>query len=117
MVSAGGVREIEVTNEDLGNFISACTSIVEKQEKKMIPSALRALGVGGSEESIHFRLFQIGDWSLGAFLERYDADLLAPGDMLGAVQAHKASQRVDCSQALIPRRNGATPAVLKIKKE
>jgi hypothetical protein len=78
---------------------------------------LRTPEVRGCKECIDFGLLQVGDRLLSAFLEGYGTDLSAPSEMLRAMQGHKTGQRVDGRQALVPGRNRALSAVLKINKE
>src|SRR5437867_13055537 len=109
--------EVKISNKNLGCFVGAGARVVEKQEKKVIASSLRTLEVGGREKCIDFGLLQIGDRLRSAFFERYRTDFPAPSEMLWAAQPHKAGQRMDGCQPLVPGRNRAIPAVFKISKE
>ena len=71
-VAPRNVREVEISNQDLGGFVGARACVVKEQEKKMIALPLRTLEVWGCEECIYFGLLQINAGGLGAFLERYD---------------------------------------------
>jgi hypothetical protein len=109
--------KVKITNKNLGGFVGAGARVVEEQEKKVIASPLRTLEVGGREECFDFRLLQIRDRRLSAFLERYGTDLSAPSEMLGAMEGNKSGQRVDSRQSLVPGRNRAVSVALKINEE
>jgi hypothetical protein len=109
--------KVQISDQNLGCFVGTGASVVEEQEKKVIAAPLRILEVCRPEQGLNFGLLEIGDGLLSAFLEGYRADLSAPSDILGAVQCHKTGQRVDGCQTLVPSRNRALPAVLKISKE
>jgi len=116
-VAAGNECEVEVPNEDLGRFVGAGARVIEEQEKKAIALSLRSIKVRGHKERIHFSFLQINAGPLRAFLERYNADFFAPGDMFGTVRGHEAGQGMNGCQALVPSRNGTAPALLQMTKE
>jgi hypothetical protein len=101
----------------MGGFIRAAPGVVKEQKKEVIASPLRTPEVRGPEKCVDFGLLQIGDGRLSAFLEGYGTDFSAPSEMLGTMQGHKASHRVDGRQALVPRGDGAVPALLQMKKK
>src|SRR5260370_6753837 len=74
----------------------------------MIAPTLSSLEIRRGEESVHFLLFQVRNKPLGALLEGDCANLLAPRDMLRAVNGHEMTERVNCRQTLIAR--GCTTA-------
>jgi hypothetical protein len=111
------VGQVQVSYQYLGGFIRSGPGVVKEQKKEVIASPLRTPEVRGREECVDFGLLQIGDRRLSAFLEGYGTDFSAPSEMLGTMQGHKTSQRVDSRQSLVPRGDGTVPALLQMQKE
>src|SRR5260370_2390525 len=69
----------------------------------MITPTLSSLEIGRGEQSVHLWLFQICNKPPGALFEGDFANLLAPHDMLRAVNRHEMTECVNCRQTLIAR--------------
>src|SRR5438876_3377732 len=67
----------------------------------MVTPSLSSPEVGSGEQGVHLWLLQIRNQPPGALFEGDCPNLLAPRDMLRAVNGHEMTECVDCRQALI----------------
>jgi hypothetical protein len=96
-------HHIQFADEQLCGFVGASSRVVEKQQQRVVATALSGLTARGAEERIPLRLVQKGDDRLGGLFKRDGADLTTPGNVLRAVLADEASQRMNRRQALVTR--------------
>ena len=54
-------HHIQFADEQLGGFLGASSGVVEKQQQRVVATALSSLPVGSAEECIHLRLVQRGE--------------------------------------------------------
>ena len=83
---------MQVFDLQAGCFRSAGAGVVQKLEQRMIASAQGGVAIGRGEQSIHLRLFQVGEFVAVKTLKRDGANRSAPCNVLRAMFGNEVSQ-------------------------
>jgi hypothetical protein len=107
----------EIGDQHVCRFVCSGTTVVQKQEQRVLFEPLPCTEAGRRQDDIHLLFLQVGHQRPGRPLRRDRTYLAAPCHVFGTVQADEVRQRVDCRQTLVARRHGTTTLLLQILQE
>jgi hypothetical protein len=107
----------EIGDFNRGRFAGPRTRVVKEQQQRVISLALSGVLVGCRKQSIHLRLFQIGERVLSGAFEWNAPDFTAPRQVFGTALADEPRQSVQGGETLVSSDNAATTFFLDILEE